>query len=96
MPHYIYCVEGIFPLLSPLCRRHLCLHSSAHLPPSLSRPHLCALQELADLERRWRDELGYTPPDAQDLVEFYGRPINSGELACFASHHAGMLYILVA
>eukprot|EP00802_Teleaulax_amphioxeia_P026586 Tamp_27700.p1 GENE.Tamp_27700~~Tamp_27700.p1 ORF type:complete len:216 (+),score=42.54 Tamp_27700:2-649(+) len=44
--------------------------------------------ELADLELRWTNELRYTPPDSQDLKEFYGRPINSGELACFASHHA--------
>ena len=43
--------------------------------------------EIERLERHWSD-LGYTPPDTDDLCEFYGRPINSGELACFASHHA--------
>ncbi len=44
--------------------------------------------ELVDLECRWTDELRYSPPDKADLAEFYGRPVNSGELACFASHHA--------
>jgi glycosyl transferase family 25 len=44
--------------------------------------------ELVALEHRWKSELGYTPPDTRDLEEFYGRPVNSGELACFASHHA--------
>jgi glycosyl transferase, family 25 len=43
--------------------------------------------ELVALEHRWKSELGYTPPDTRDLEEFYGRPVNSGELACFASHH---------
>ncbi len=44
--------------------------------------------ELVDLQCRWTDELRYSPPDEADLAEFYGRPVNSGELACFASHHA--------
>jgi hypothetical protein len=46
-----------------------------------------SMQELKSLHKRWV-ELGYTPPDEDDLFSFYSRPINTGELGCFASHHA--------
>ena len=46
-----------------------------------------SMQELNNLHKRWV-ELGYTPPDEGDLYSFYSRNVNSGELACFASHHA--------
>jgi hypothetical protein len=44
-------------------------------------------QELKNLQMRWV-ELGYTDPDEGDLLSYYSRPVNTGELACFASHHA--------
>eukprot|EP00961_Rhodomonas_salina_P209403 2826864-Rhodomonas_salina.2 len=52
--------------------------------------------ELHNLSCRW-EALGYTPVDPDELREFYGadqgyavarRAVNSGEMGCFASHHA--------
>ena len=43
--------------------------------------------ELKNLQMRWAG-LGYTPADEAELELFFGRPLNTGELACFASHHA--------
>ena len=48
---------------------------------ALGRPELDALA------KRW-EEMGLTAPDRADITEFYGREVNSGELACFASHRA--------
>jgi GR25 family glycosyltransferase involved in LPS biosynthesis len=44
-------------------------------------------KELSLLNFHWTN-LGYTPTDEKELEIFFGRPVNTGELACFASHHA--------
>ena len=43
--------------------------------------------EIGSLRNHWIT-LGYTAPDENDLRIFYNRSVNTGELACFASHHA--------